>query len=137
MNDAESTPSPKRFCRKFGIRSAAENAPAATEFPRKCANTLPRTRPAMRLRRIPVAPRPVMRPGVRKAPRALREARWRWRGARGARAPAEVVKIARLRPALPCREPRPADRRARPPRGIRKLGAGVQEGDHLRAGEIL
>ena len=34
MNDAESTPSPKRFCRKFGMRNAALNASAASPSPR-------------------------------------------------------------------------------------------------------
>src|ERR1700759_3292612 len=55
MNDADSTPSPKRFCRKFGIRIAALNAPAAFELPKKWANAFSRTRPAMRLRRMPDA----------------------------------------------------------------------------------
>ena len=34
MNDADSTPSPSRFCKKFGMRSAARNAPAAGRLPR-------------------------------------------------------------------------------------------------------
>ena len=37
MNDAESTPSPKRFCKKLGMRSAALNASAASEFPFTCS----------------------------------------------------------------------------------------------------
>src|SRR6185312_12269330 len=35
MNDADSTPSPNRFCRKFGILIAAVNASAESEVPRK------------------------------------------------------------------------------------------------------
>ena len=42
MNDAESTPSPKRFCRKFGIFSAALNAPAAAELPHQVAAVVSR-----------------------------------------------------------------------------------------------
>ena len=34
MKDAERTPSPKRFCNEFGMRSAAMNAPVAIEFPK-------------------------------------------------------------------------------------------------------
>jgi hypothetical protein len=34
MNEAESTPSPNRFCRKLGIRNAALNASAASEVPK-------------------------------------------------------------------------------------------------------
>jgi hypothetical protein len=34
MKEAESTPSPKRFCRKFGILNAALKASAAAEVPR-------------------------------------------------------------------------------------------------------
>jgi hypothetical protein len=34
MNDAERTPSPKRFCRKLGIRNAALKASAASEVPK-------------------------------------------------------------------------------------------------------
>ena len=34
MKDAESTPSPKRFCRKFGIRVAEPKASAASDVPR-------------------------------------------------------------------------------------------------------
>src|SRR6266404_316258 len=52
MNDAESTPSPKRFCSRLGIFSAALNASAAAPFPKKCANTYCRTKPAIRLRRM-------------------------------------------------------------------------------------
>ena len=33
MNEADSTPSPSRFCSRFGIRSAARNAPAAARQP--------------------------------------------------------------------------------------------------------
>src|SRR6185295_19442583 len=57
MNEAESTPSPNRFWRKFGIRSAALNAPAGPELPRKCAKTCSRARPARRESRIPAATR--------------------------------------------------------------------------------
>src|SRR5690349_18267212 len=55
MNDAESTPSPNRFCNMFGMRSAALNTPAASELPRKCANAFSRTSPEMRLSRMPAA----------------------------------------------------------------------------------
>jgi hypothetical protein len=34
MNEAERTPSPKRFCRKLGMRKAALNASAASEVPK-------------------------------------------------------------------------------------------------------
>jgi hypothetical protein len=34
MNEAERTPSPKRFWRKLGIRNAALNASAASEVPK-------------------------------------------------------------------------------------------------------
>jgi hypothetical protein len=34
MRDAESTPSPNRFCRKLGIRNAALNASAASDVPK-------------------------------------------------------------------------------------------------------
>src|SRR4051812_46092084 len=55
MNDAESTPSPKRFCRKLGMRSAARNASPTSEFPKKWAVTRSRTRPAILLRKMPAA----------------------------------------------------------------------------------
>src|SRR5512142_3187663 len=57
MNEAESTPSPNRFWRKFGILSAALKASAAAELPRWWAKTRSRTRPANRLSRMPVATR--------------------------------------------------------------------------------
>jgi hypothetical protein len=34
MKDAESAPSPNRFCRKLGMRNAALNASAAAEVPK-------------------------------------------------------------------------------------------------------
>ena len=34
MKDADKTPSPKRFCRKFGMRKAALNASAESLSPR-------------------------------------------------------------------------------------------------------
>jgi hypothetical protein len=34
MNDAERTPSPNRFCRKFGILNAALKASAAADVPK-------------------------------------------------------------------------------------------------------
>src|SRR3990172_1403487 len=55
MNEALRTPSPKRFCRKLGIRNAAAKASAASLSPRKCASTRWRTRPVTRLNRIPAA----------------------------------------------------------------------------------
>src|SRR5215467_13744001 len=62
MNDAESTPSPKRFCRILGMRNAPRSASAANELPRKCAIARSRTSPAMRLRKIPAATRKACRP---------------------------------------------------------------------------
>ena len=53
MKEAESAPSPKTFCKKFGMRNAAWKASIASEVPRKYAKTLWRTTPTMRLRRIP------------------------------------------------------------------------------------
>src|SRR6266568_4047349 len=55
MNDAERTPSPKRFCKKLGMRSAARKASATSELPKKWANTRSRTSPAILLRKIPAA----------------------------------------------------------------------------------
>jgi len=55
INEAERTPSPKRFCKKLGILKAALNASAASELPKKCAKTLSRISPAILLRKIPVA----------------------------------------------------------------------------------
>src|ERR1700678_2769463 len=55
MNDADSTPSPNRFCRMLGMRKPALNASAVAESPRKWAKMLSRTRPAMRLSNTPAA----------------------------------------------------------------------------------
>src|SRR3989304_4586628 len=55
MNEALRTPSPKRFCRKLGIRNAAARARAAPPSPRKCPSPRWRTRPVTRLNRIPAA----------------------------------------------------------------------------------
>src|ERR1700726_3355618 len=62
MNDADRTPSPKRFWRKFGILSAARKASAAGNVPRKCANARSRTNPATLLNRIPLATKAAGRP---------------------------------------------------------------------------
>src|SRR3954467_10335143 len=55
MNEAESTPSPNRFCKKLGILNAALKASAASEEPKSGARTRWRTRPRMRLSRIRAA----------------------------------------------------------------------------------
>jgi hypothetical protein len=34
MNEAESTPSPNRFCNRFGMRKAAFSASATSELPK-------------------------------------------------------------------------------------------------------
>ena len=34
VNDADRTPSPNRFCSRFGMRNAARNASATPEFPK-------------------------------------------------------------------------------------------------------
>src|ERR687889_303087 len=64
MKEAESAPSPKTFCRKFGMRNAALKASIASEAPRKYAKTLCLTTPTMRLSRMPAptrnAPLPVL-----------------------------------------------------------------------------
>src|SRR5690348_11816128 len=65
MNDADSTPSPSRFWSTFGILKAALKASAESELPKKCAKMLSRTRPAMRLRKIPAATREALLATVR------------------------------------------------------------------------
>jgi hypothetical protein len=55
IKEADSTPSPKRFCRIFGIRRAARNASAASVLPRKWASDRSRIKPAIRLSMIPAA----------------------------------------------------------------------------------
>src|SRR5579872_2746972 len=56
MNDPDRAPSPKRFCRRFGIRNAALNASAARErWPKYCEKIAVRASPASRLARIPAA----------------------------------------------------------------------------------
>src|ERR1700675_3544070 len=57
MNDADRTPSPNRFWRKFGILKAARNASAAGKVPKKCANARSRISPATLLSMIPLATR--------------------------------------------------------------------------------
>src|ERR1035437_7697532 len=67
MNEAESAPSPKRFCRKLGIRNAALNASAASVYrPKKYEKVLCRANPATRLNRMPVATRAADRPRDRR-----------------------------------------------------------------------
>src|SRR5438309_2498356 len=56
MNDAESAPSPNRFCRKFGMRNAALNASAASDWrPKYRAKNAWRISPVTRLRKMPAA----------------------------------------------------------------------------------
>src|SRR5918997_3034513 len=55
MNDADSTPSPSRFCIRFGMRSAALKASAAGLVPRTEPITTSRIRPAQRDSRMPAA----------------------------------------------------------------------------------
>jgi hypothetical protein len=55
MNDAESEPSPRRFCSRLGIRRAAAKASAAGPRPSTDLRRDSRTRPAMRDRAIPAA----------------------------------------------------------------------------------
>src|SRR3954469_12301321 len=56
MNDPESAPSPKRFCSRLGIRTAALNASAASDCrPKKYEKIPTRTTPDRRLARIPAA----------------------------------------------------------------------------------
>src|SRR3981081_481012 len=62
VKDADSTPSPKRFCRIFGMRSAARNASAASVLPRKWARERSLIKPAIRLSMIPAATRNAGRP---------------------------------------------------------------------------
>ena len=55
MNEALSVPSPSRFCTTFGRRSPALNTSACNPVPKAVAMTRSRTRPAMRLRKMPAA----------------------------------------------------------------------------------
>src|SRR5688572_12920411 len=55
MKDADKAPSPKRFCRKLGIRNAAMNASAESERPKYCAKNRWRIKPVSRLQRMPSA----------------------------------------------------------------------------------
>src|SRR5450755_266950 len=57
MKDAESTPSPRRFCSVLGMRKAAEKGPAIEEGPKAWGNTRVRMKPASPDRRIPNATR--------------------------------------------------------------------------------
>src|SRR5215472_14391163 len=75
MKDAESTPSPSKFCKIFGMRNPALNASAAAELPRKCAKMLSRMMPAMRLSRIPDATTLAAPPGGRSFASSLDVAR--------------------------------------------------------------
>ena len=63
IKEAERTPSPKRFCKRLGMRKAARKASAASELPKKWAKTRSRISPVMRLRRIPAATRNAKRLG--------------------------------------------------------------------------
>src|SRR5919201_1727541 len=79
MNDAERTPSPKRFCRTLGIRTAALNASAATPCvaPRYRAFNASRTRPRIRDSRMPEATKNApARPRRATLGRAPRAASW-------------------------------------------------------------
>src|SRR5438093_1231675 len=64
MNDADSAPSPNRFCRRFGIRNAALKASAAivSLAPRNLAFSDSRTTPSNRESRMPAATRAAARP---------------------------------------------------------------------------
>src|SRR5215218_3041463 len=54
MNDAESAPSPNRFCSRLGMRNAIWNASAASvRCPKYFAKRTDRAMPARRLRRMP------------------------------------------------------------------------------------
>src|SRR6187431_1522682 len=55
MNAAESVCSPSRFCSRFGRRRAAEKTSACGPTPKYAPRALVRTRPARRLRKIPLA----------------------------------------------------------------------------------
>src|SRR5260370_5343642 len=55
MKEPDSAPSPKRFCSRLGIRSAAVNASASACRPKKYENIIVRTSPARRLARMPAA----------------------------------------------------------------------------------
>src|SRR5215471_7726521 len=56
MNDPDSAPSPKRFCRRLGMRNAALNASADSETcPKYFAISLTRTSPTRRLAKMPAA----------------------------------------------------------------------------------
>src|SRR5688572_1992015 len=53
MKDADSAPSPSKFWMKFGVRSDARQTSSTALLPKKNARTCSRTRPAMRLRKMP------------------------------------------------------------------------------------
>src|SRR5437868_14528359 len=56
MNEADRAPSPNKFWRKLGMRKAALKASAASDCrPKYLAKKRCRTRPAIRLRRMPAA----------------------------------------------------------------------------------
>src|SRR5690606_13536912 len=55
MKDALSVPSPSRFWSTFGMRSAARNASAYRDVPKKPANAISRASPEIRLKRMPAA----------------------------------------------------------------------------------
>src|SRR3954471_7379227 len=56
MKDPESAPSPNRFCSRLGIRTAALNASAASDWsPKKNEKIAVRARPDSRLARMPAA----------------------------------------------------------------------------------
>ena len=55
MNEALSVPSPRRFCRTFGMRSAARQASASGPVPKWWAKTISRANPKIRLTRMPAA----------------------------------------------------------------------------------
>src|SRR5215203_7088624 len=56
MKDPESAPSPNRFCSRLGIRTAALNASAASDWsPKKNEKMVVRASPESRLARMPAA----------------------------------------------------------------------------------
>ena len=54
-NEADSDPSPRRFCKKFGTRMATRNASAAAAFPSATEIAISRTIPATRDSNMPAA----------------------------------------------------------------------------------
>src|SRR5690606_425960 len=78
MNDALSVPSPRRFWSTLGMRSAARNASANRDVPKKCAKTRSLSRAAIRLKRMtPAAVRAERADGCSSAPSVAPFTRWK------------------------------------------------------------